>query len=413
MKKRFESFLSLGIVPSDSPEVAVWKRIFTGAAFFGIFNISAFGTVMWIFDALLTAAGMFLYALINLVSLPIFLVTKKFTWFRNLHLGLLAIMPGVYTITLGGIFQSGLFLIWCIMMPLAALTGGPRKDARRWAIFSGIVIILTVIAIQITPAFDEPPVLLSNVLGAMNILSIGIFVFVMFNSFVFQRDTLREKLNLEKARSEALLLNVLPASIAERLQKGEAAIADRFDEVSILFADMVGFTALSERMDAAEVVSLLNDLFTRFDKLTEANRLEKIRTIGDAYMVVAGAPTPRSDHATLIVKLALGFADELVAFRKEKNLDINFRIGINSGSVIGAIIGKSKFHYDVWGDAVNLAARMESHGVPGRIQITTRTKNLLGGKFNCEARGKIEVKGKGLVEAWLIAPSSALSSTGS
>ena len=412
MKKRFESFLSLGIVPFDSPEVAVWKRIFTGAAFFGIFNISAFGTVMWIFDARVTAAGMFLYALINLVSLPIFLITKKFTWFRNLHLGLLAIMPGIYTVTLGGIFQSGLFLIWCIMMPLAALTGGPRKDARRWAIFSGIVIIITVFAVQFTPAFDEPPVLLSNALGAMNILSIGAFVFVMFNSFVFQRDTLREKLNIEKARSDELLLNVLPESIAERLHQGESAIADRFDEVSILFADMVGFTALSERMDAAEVVSLLNDLFTRFDKLTEAVRLEKIRTIGDAYMVVAGAPTPRSDHATLIVKLALVFADELVAFRKEKNLDINFRIGINSGSVIGAIIGKSKFHYDVWGDAVNLAARMESHGVPGRIQITTHTKNLLGGKFNCEARGKIEVKGKGLVETWLINHTSARPSIG-
>lgn len=219
-------------------------------------------------------------------------------------------------------------------------------------------------------------------------------------------------MNFEKARSEELLLNVLPASIAERLQKGESPIADRFEDVSILFADMVGFTSLSERMDAAEVVSLLNDLFTRFDKLTEASHVEKIRTIGDAYMVVAGAPIPRADHATTIVDLAIAFADELVAFRKEKNLDINFRIGINSGSVIGAIIGESKFHYDVWGDAVNLAARMESHGLPGRIQITDQTKKLLGEKFNCEARGKIEVKGKGLVETWLVTPFSARPSNG-
>jgi len=191
MKKRIDAFLSSGIGPTDSPEEAVWKRIFTGAAFFGIFNISAFGIVMWFFDAHVTAAGMFLYALINAVSLPIFLITKKFTWFRNLHLGLLAIMPGIYTVTLGGIFESGLFLIWCIMMPLAALNGGPRKDAWRWAMVSAVVIVITVLAVQFAPTYDQPPDLLSDVVGAMNFLSIGAFVFLMFNSFVFQRDALR------------------------------------------------------------------------------------------------------------------------------------------------------------------------------------------------------------------------------
>ena len=380
----------------------MWKRIISGATFFGALNAPTFGVVMWLFEARATAIGMFIYGLINLVTLPIFLVNKRFIWFRNLQLGLLAVAPGIFTITLGGLLPSGIILIWTMLMPVAALAGGPRKEASRWALFSAAVIVVTAIAVQFTPAFDQPPQLLSQVVGTMNLISVGTFTFIIVNSFVFQRDTTRDELSIEKARSEKLLLNVLPVSIAERLQGGELAIADRFENVSILFADMVGFTSLSERTDAGEVVSLLNDLFTRFDNLVEAYGVEKIRTIGDAYMVVAGAPTPRTDHATVIVKLALEMTDELAAFRKENNLEIDLRIGINSGSVIGAIIGKSKFHYDVWGDAVILAARMESHGVPGRIQVTQDTYDLLKDEFTFEARGKISVKGKGEMRTWFL-----------
>ncbi len=402
MNNWLQWFTSLGISKFDSEDVAMWKRIWTGATFFGIFNLPIFGLLLWFFDAHATALGMFSYALVNAVSLPIFLYNKKLPWYRNLHLALLGTAPGIYTITMGGVLASGLLLIWCMWMPVAALAGGPRKQAARWAIFAAIVIVTTAIAVQYTPTFDQPPLILSEIIGTMSMISVGIFLFKILDSFVQQRNASRTQLAAEKARSEELLLNVLPESIAQRLYDGEQVIADRFEGVSILFADMVGFTALSERTDAEEVVALLNDLFTRFDKLVETYDVEKIRTIGDAYMVVAGAPIPRRDHAEVMVKLALSMADELAAYREENNLDIDFRIGINSGSAIGAIIGKSKFHYDVWGDAVNLAERMESHGVPGHIQIAPQTKAFLGNEFEFESRGKVDIKGKGLMDTWFV-----------
>jgi adenylate cyclase len=179
-----------------------------------------------------------------------------------------------------------------MLMPVAALAGGPRKNAGFWGMFSATVIIVTAIAVQTTPTFDQPPPLLSEIIGTMNLVSVGIFAFLIVNSFVLQRDTLRDELEQEKLRSEELLLNVLPASIAQRLQAGESVIADRFNSATILFADMVGFTSLSEKINAEELVTLLNDLFTRFDNLADIYGVEKIRTIGDAYMVVSGAPTP-------------------------------------------------------------------------------------------------------------------------
>ena len=285
---------------------------------------------------------------------------------------------------------------------VAALAAGPRKEAIRWTMFSLLLIISGSVIVNFTPTFDQPSPILSEVIATMNLLSVGAFLFIILNNFVGQRNAARNLLQAEKARSEELLLNVLPESIATRLQEGETVIADRFDGVTILFADMVGFTTMSEQTRAENVVAWLNDLFTRFDRLVEARGIEKIRTIGDAYMAVSGAPTPRDDHAEVMVDLALEMAREVDTFCAENELDINFRIGINSGSAIGAIIGTSKFHYDVWGNAVNLAARMESHSVPGRIQITFQTKELLAGQYQLESRGPIEVKGVGMLETWFV-----------
>jgi adenylate cyclase len=402
MKKWFEKLTTAGILETDSEELAMWKRLIAGATFFGILNLPAFGIVLWLFEAKYTALGMFAYALVNAVTLPIFLLTKKYHWYRNLHMALLAIGPAVYTITMGGVLASGILLIWCMWMPAAGLASGPRRSAASWAIFAAVTIILTSVLVQFTPTFDHPPVVLSQIIGTMNLVSVGTFLYMILNNFVAQRDSSRAQLAAEKERSEELLLNVLPKSIATRLQAGETVIADRFNGVTILFADMVGFTPLSERTNAESVVAWLNDLFTRFDQLVEARGIEKIRTIGDAYMAVSGAPISRDDHAEVMVALALEMAAELNVFCSENELDISFRIGINSGSAIGAIIGTSKFHYDVWGKAVNLAARMESHSLPGRIQITAQTKDLLNGKYELESRGPINVKGMGMLETWFV-----------
>ena len=182
-----------------------------------------------------------------------------------------------------------------------------------------------------------------------------------------------DEIQTERGKSEVLLLNVLPQPIAERLKQGESTIADSFTEVSVLFADVVDFTKLSARMPPAELVDLLNELFSAFDHLTEKHGLEKIKTIGDAYMVVGGLPHPRTDHAEAIAEMALDMQDEVARLNAEHSLWLQIRCGINSGPVVAGVVGTTKFIYDLWGDTVNTAARMESHGVGGRIQMTAET----------------------------------------
>lgn len=204
---------------------------------------------------------------------------------------------------------------------------------------------------------------------------------------------LERELAIEKQRSETLLLNILPASIASRLKASDATIADDFSSASVLFADIVGFTALSQRLSADQVVTLLNDLFSRFDVLVERHGVEKIKTIGDGYMVAAGVPVPRPDHAEAIARLALDMKASIAEFARERNLDMMLRIGVHSGSVVAGVIGKHKFAYDLWGDTVNLASRMESQGIPDEVQISAETRALLPASFVSEARGEIEIKG--------------------
>ena len=206
----------------------------------------------------------------------------------------------------------------------------------------------------------------------------------------------------ERARADHLLAHMLPAPIIDRLKQSPGVIADSHDDVSVLFADIIGFTPLSTRLAADELVDLLNHLFSAFDALAEELGVTKLRTIGDGYMVVAGLPAPREDHANALVALGL----ELLAFVASDPRcaaeGLQLRIGVNSGAVIAGVIGTSAFQYDVWGDTVNTAARMESHGVPGRVQITASTHEHVARTYACDPRGTIDVKGKGPLDAWLV-----------
>ncbi len=214
----------------------------------------------------------------------------------------------------------------------------------------------------------------------------------------------------EQKISERLLLNVLPYTIAERL-KGRPeviadsfteVIADSFAEVTVLFADIVAFTNLSTSVSAEKLVALLNEIFTDFDNIADHRGLEKIKTIGDSYMAVAGVPVPAADHVARAAHMALDMMGALDAFNKRNNYTLQMRIGINSGSVVAGVIGKRKFLYDLWGDAVNTASRMESHGIPGRIQITDATQQHLSKPFMLEKRGAIDIKGKGEMNTWFL-----------
>lgn len=223
-----------------------------------------------------------------------------------------------------------------------------------------------------------------------------------FNQMIGRLRHTLDDLAEEQEKSEHLLLNVLPAPIAARLKQGEETIADSYADVTILFADIVNFTPLSAELQAADLVGLLNEIFCEFDRLSEARGLEKIKTMGDAYMVGAGLPVPRADHADVIAEMALDMLDVIACFNRKHHRELSIRIGINSGPVVAGVIGTKKFIYDIWGDAVNTASRMESQGLKGGIQITEATYRHLRDRYVFEDRGMIEIKGKGKMHTYFL-----------
>ncbi|MEB3215714.1 MAG: adenylate/guanylate cyclase domain-containing protein [Nostocales cyanobacterium 94392] len=248
------------------------------------------------------------------------------------------------------------------------------------------------------------------------LLGITLLVLLLEGILVFRpavkkiEDTLG-KLALEQAQSENLLLNILPQPIAQRLKLSQHTkktktnnimIADGYNDATVMFADIVGFTNLSSRIPPHSLVNLLNQIFSRFDLIAESYKLEKIKTIGDAYMVVGGLPNPRKDHAAAIANMAIDMLDAIAQFNLDAGEEFQIRIGINSGAVVAGVIGIKKFTYDLWGDTVNIASRMESHGIPGRIHVTEATYKLLQNHFLFEERGLTSIKGKGEMQTyWL------------
>ncbi|HIK29297.1 MAG: CHASE domain-containing protein [Oscillatoriaceae bacterium SKW80] len=211
-----------------------------------------------------------------------------------------------------------------------------------------------------------------------------------------------EQLSAEQEKSERLLLNILPEAIASRLKQHQAIIADSFPEVTVMFADIVGFTQIASQMEATALVQILNEIFSAFDKLAVQHGLEKIKTIGDAYMVVGGLPQPRPDHAQAIAEMALDMLEEISRFNATHHKSFRIRIGIHTGPVVAGVIGTNKFVYDLWGDTVNIASRMESHGLPNCIQVSKATYELLCDTYDFQERGRIQIKGKGKMSTYLL-----------
>ena len=234
----------------------------------------------------------------------------------------------------------------------------------------------------------------------------GVSVILMSLSFAYYASstfqTAERYLHAEKDKSERLLLNILPAAIVQKLRESPDTIAERFENCTVLFSDIVGFTELSRTLPAVEVVGLLNEIFSAFDDLSEKHGLEKIKTIGDAYMVVGGLPAPDALHAERVAGFALDMLEVVREHRRRNDYGIELRVGIASGDAVAGVIGKKKFVYDLWGDSVNTASRMESHGLPGRVQVTESTHALIKHKFAMEERGAIEVKGMGMVRSYLL-----------
>jgi guanylate cyclase len=325
---------------------------------------------------------------ILLAAIAVFSRTRDFPWL--LRVGELAILlaPTLSMIPLGGFVGSGGVGLWGILAPLGALVFSDVRAAARWYLAYLVVFLGSGLAGELVgPVWPPLPGRFTTTMLALNIAVGGTIVFTLLAVFARQRRDALAALSEEQAKAESLLLNILPRSIADRLKAQTQPIADQFGSASILFADVVDFTPWSDRLPPAEVVGCLDLLFRRFDELAERYGLEKIKTIGDCYMVAAGVPTPRPDHARALALMAL---DMLAATHSEDEvgrLGLELRVGINSGPVVAGVIGRKRFLYDLWGDAVNTASRMESHGTPGRIQITRATYELLADEFECEPAG--------------------------
>ena len=252
------------------------------------------------------------------------------------------------------------------------------------------------------PAVWPMPPAVADGLFVLN--SLLVFALLSLAGFFYSDAATRAEAALaeEHARSEALLQNILPAPIAKRLKENPGLVADLFAETSIMFADIVGFTPFSQRIRPEDLVGFLNRVVSRFDDLAARHGLEKIKTIGDAYMVVSGLPVPRADHARAAAEMALDMQRAVEEIVFDDGTALCMRIGIHSGPVVAGVIGKSKFIYDLWGDTVNTASRMESHGLPGRIQVSSAFRDLLGDAFVFEKRGEVEIKGKGLMTTYFL-----------
>jgi guanylate cyclase len=343
------------------------------------------------------------YFAILLGGIAVFSRTRDFPWLLRVGQVAILLAPTLSMIPLGGFVDSGGVGLWGILAPLGALVFGDVRSARRWYVAYLVVFLGSGIAGEITgPIWPPPPSWFTSTMLALNITVGGTIVFTLLAVFAKQRGDAIAALRREQAKAESLLLNILPRSIADQLKAETQPIADQFSSASILFADVVDFTPWSERLAPAAVVAYLDHLFSRFDELAEWYGLEKIKTIGDCYMVAAGVPTPRPDHARALALMALDMLEAMRSDDEIGRLGLELRLGINSGPVVAGVIGRKRFLYDLWGDAVNTASRMESHGTPGRIQITRATYELVVDEFECEPRGTIAVKGKGDVEAWYL-----------
>ena len=390
----FEWIGRLGSDPADSDDVRRKKRYLVVAALLGLMPAGLiWGLVYFAFGEPVAGAIPFGYGVFSAVSIAVFARTGSFSVFRALQLLFVLLLPFLLQVALGGFVPGSAVVLWSLLCPFGALVFDDVRNAIRWfALFVGLVALSPFLA---TRPDNGLPLWLVTLFFVLNISTVSTIVFVLLATFVHQ-------LARERARSENLLLNVLPKTIADRLKDRPGIIADAYGEATILFADVVNSTPLTRDLSPREMVSLLDGYVAHFDQLALAHGLEKIRTIGDNWMGVAGVPQALDDHARRAALMALDMLDHVRERQRSGVRCLEFRIGLNSGPVIGGVIGTSKFVFDIWGDAVNIASRMESTGVPGRIQVGPDTKALLGDEFLLEPRGTVEVKGRGPMETWFL-----------
>ena len=402
-----EGIRSAGILPTDSEELRLQKSLLIFAT-----GLISFASMLWLFiywqlGPQFSSTIPFVFQLLLIGNLAIYLKTLDFNSFRVIQISLFLFMPFVAQWSMGNFITASGLSLWALLAPIGAvLFIGPR-EALAWFFAYLFLTVLSgafdyYLADSLANAQLKVPTETSVFFFALNfaVVSTIVFLLLRYSATEKQKTQLRleeahQMLLVEQDRSERLLLNILPGPIAERLKNSNQTIADGFADVSVMFVDIVNFTKIAEGLNPQQVFSMLNKVFSSFDELAEKYGLEKIKTIGDAYMVAGGLNNLRRDYSDALVDMALEMRDLLRYDFLINQLNLEVRIGIGTGPVVAGVVGKKKFIYDLWGDTVNIASRITSEGVPGMVQVDETTYRRLQQRFDFHEPQTIYLKGKG------------------
>jgi len=389
------------IQPDDPDDVRLGKRIFVRLNLF----ISLLALYTLIISVLSADLGptifSFLFGLLIYGGLVLAKRGGRFRLLFSIWIPVNILVPFAWSGIFGG-FNDNYGNLWLSFasLLLVVLISSQRELIVWFAVFSALTILSSILDPYVANPANLPSSIVFDNLQSVLIGASAILLILSY--YKREKNSALDLLALERQKSENLLLNMLPKKIAEKLKVEGGIIAERYDEASILFADMVGWTPLSAKLKPVEMIELLNEIYSHFDSLAEKYGIEKIRTIGDNYMVASGLPSSRKNHAQAIAEMALDMQEYIHQYPPKGGNQISFRIGIHSGPMIAGVIGQKKYQYDVWGENVITASRMQSHGAPGKIQVTRETHELLANEFILEPRGKLDVKGQGKMETWFL-----------
>jgi adenylate cyclase len=399
MQHFFDRLTMIGAQQNDGEELKIQKSLLVICAFWFIVAGTIWGIMYFVLGEKLAALIPLSYSLVSLASVVHFGAKGNFRIFRFSQLVLILLLPFTLMLLLGGFVSGSAVILWSLISPLGAMLFDKPAKAMRFLV---IFILLVVISGVLQPQIDFQRHLAIgqiNYFFVINLVAVGSLIFLMVHYFVTKK-------NFYQARSEALLLNILPEEIALELKANGRTQAKQYDEVTVMFTDFKNFSQIAEKLSPSELVAEIDACFRAFDDIIGKHNIEKIKTIGDGYMCAGGLPVSNSTHAVDVVQAALeiiqfiqGHLQERIKLKKEP---FEVRIGVHTGPVVAGIVGVKKFAYDIWGDTVNIASRMESSGEAGKVNISSSTYEFVKDKFRCTYRGKIQAKHKGEIDMYFV-----------
>lgn len=396
-----------GVEPGDSTEVRLNKQLLMFAT--GLVSLASMGwlAIYWLLGPQFSVTYPYLFQLALAINVVIYIATRNFDFFRVSQLGLFLFAPFVIQWSIGNFITSSGIILWGLLAPIGAiLCFGVRESIAwffAWVVFTALSGFFDYFLVDtLTIARPGVPLKTTVVFFALNFIAVASIIYVLLRYSIQEKrktqaalEAAHEQLQVEQDRSEKLLLNILPEPVALRLKNSNQTIADGFADATVMFADIVNFTQVAANMTPSQVFAMLNSIFSAFDDLAESHGLEKIKTIGDAYMVAGGINSQNNDYSAAIADLAIAMQEILHRDFAINSSRLEMRMGIGTGPVVAGVVGKKKFIYDLWGDTVNLASRITSEGVPGMIQCDTTTHRRLADRFDFHEPQTIYLKGKG------------------